>query len=226
LNPVAATALTLTLGAVNRTFAYRKGTVDEVVIAQALKVGAYDLARLRRGAELAALYERSAASGAPPLIVDTAANIGAAAVFFSFKFPKARIIALESDPANFALLVANTAGLPVECIQASVAAHAGAHTPTPHTTVNEIYRRAGDARPFIVRGDVETDDLFAVNTEWLRPTPIVVAALSDHLIPGTAASRRFVDCATGWDRDLVYAEDNLFSLSREPALKQGAVDQH
>jgi hypothetical protein len=220
LYPVVAATLNLALGTANRPFAYRKGTVDEVVIAQALTVGAYDVGRLRRGAELIALYERLAASGRPPLIVDAAADIGAAAVFLSYKFPRARILAFEPDAAKFALLVANTAGLPVECIHATVAAEPGAAAAPPRITINEIYRRAAAAEPFIVKVDVETDDMFVANTEWLQRTPVVVATLSDHLIPGTAASRRLVKCATGWNRDFIYAEDNVFSLSRAPVPPQ------
>lgn len=219
---VAAT-LNLTLGAVSRPFAYRKGTIDEAAITQALKIGAYDVGRLRRGAELVGLYERLAASGKPPLIVDTAANIGAAAVFFAHKFPKARVIALEPDTAQFALLVANTAGLPIECIQAAVAAESGAdYAATRYVTVDDVYDRAGDAQPFIVSLDVEGNDLFAANVEWLQRTPVIIASLSDYLVPGTAASRRFVRYAAGWDRDFMYAEDNIFSLNRALALTQVA----
>jgi hypothetical protein len=213
---VVAATLNLTLGAVSRPFAYRKGTIDEVVVAQALKVGAYDVSRLRRGSEFITLYERLAVGGAPPLIVDTAANIGAATVFFAYKFPKARILALEPDVTKFALLIANTRGLPVECLQVSISAEARAGAETPRVTIEDIYRRAGEAEPFIVKVDVETEDMFTVNTEWLECTPVVVAALSDHLIPGTPASRRLVKCATRWNRDLVYTEDNVFSLGRAP----------
>lgn len=215
--------LNLTLGAVQRPFAYRKGTVDEVVIAQTLTIGAFDVARLRRGSELIALYERLAAGGTPPLIVDAAASIGAAVVFFAFKFPKARIVALEPDPAKYALLVANTAGLPVECIQATVGAERAADGATRRVTVAEIYGRVPDTQPFILKLDVEADDVFAANTEWLQRTPVVVASLKDHLIPGTAASRRLVKYATGWDRDLTYVEDNVFSLSRALTLAQAAA---
>lgn len=212
---VAAT-LNLTLGAVSRPFAYRKGTVDEAVVAQALKVGAYDVERLRRGGELVALYERMVASGRPPLIVDTAANIGAAAVFFTYKFPKATIIALEPDSAKFELLIANTAGLPVQCIQATVASEGAVDREAPRVAVGDIYDRSPDTQPFILKFDIEADDLFALNTEWLQRTPALIASLSDYLVPGTAASRRFIKYTTGWDRDLIYAEDNLFSLGRTP----------
>lgn len=215
--------ITLTLGDAQRAFAYRKGTVDEAAVVQALQAGADDPGRLRRWPELAALYERMAASGKPPLIVDTAADIGASAVFFAHKFPKARVVALEPEPADFQLLTANTAGLPVECLQAAVASLAGSEAAAPAVTLNELYGKTPDAEPFIVKLDLEAGDLFAANTEWVARTPLIIAALGDHLVPGTARSRAFVERAADWNRDFFYLHDNIFSISREPGLLQAAA---
>ena len=140
----------------------------------------------------------------------------AAAVFFTYKFPKATIIALEPDSAKYELLIANTAGLPVQCIQATVASEGAVDRAAPRVAVGDIYDRSPDTQPFILKFDIEADDLFALNTEWLQRTPALIASLSDYLVPGTAASRRFIKYTTGWDRDLIYAEDNLFSLGRTP----------
>ena len=213
--------INLTLGNAQRDFMYRRGTVDEGVIVQVLKTSAFELNRLRRGAELAGLYERLAAAGQTPLIVDASANIGAAAVFFAYKFPKARVVAIEPDAANFQLLTANAAGLPVECVQAAVSSEA---PDAARVTINDIYARTADAAPFIVKLDVEADNgqLFAANTEWVARTPVVIVALSDYLIPGTAQSRAFVEYAACCDRDFVYLHDNIFSISREPGLLQAA----
>ncbi len=216
--------LNLTLGSAQREFLFRKGTVDEGVIVQALKTSAYDLGRLRRGPELGALYERLAASGQAPLIVDSSANIGASSVFFAYKFPKARVLAFEPEPSNFQLLTANTAGLPVECVQATVAASGSAEAAAPCVTINDIYDKTPDARPFIVKLAIETSaGLFAANTEWIERTPVIIAALGDHLIPGTAASRMLVEHAAGWNRDFVYLHDNVFSIGRAPELMQTAA---
>lgn len=213
------TKLNLTLGSARRELFYRKGTVDEGVIVQALKAGGYDLAGLRRCDELMALYERLAASDKPPLIVDTAANIGAAAVFFTYKFPKARVVAIEPELENFQLLTINTAGLPVEGVQATVAATGSADAAAPRVTVNDIYDKTPDAQPFIVKLDVENGvGLFTAGAEWVARTPVIIAALSDHLIPGTTNSRALVAYAAGWDRDFVYLNDNVFSISRAPDL--------
>lgn len=49
---------------------------------------------------------------APRVIVDAGANIGLSAIFFANLFPEARIIALEPEDSNFALLAANVAPYP------------------------------------------------------------------------------------------------------------------
>ncbi len=214
--------LNLTLGNAQRDFLYRKGTVDEGVVVQALKTSAFDLGRLRRGAELEGLYDQLAAGGKAPLIIDSSANIGAGAVFFSYRFPKARVVAIEPDPSKFQLLTANTASLPVECVQAAVSATGSADAAAPRVTVNEIYEKTPGAAPFIVKLDVEAGDLFAANTDWVERTPVIIVALSDHLIPGTPALRAFVGRAAGWNRDFVYLHDNVFSIARAPELMQAA----
>lgn len=214
--------LNLTLGSAQREFHFRKGTVDEAVVVQVLQTSALDLGRLRRAAELDTLYERLVGGGKTPLIVDASADIGAGAVFFNYKFPKARVIALEPEAAKFQLLTANVTGLPVECVQAAVAATGSADATAPRVTINDIYDKTPDAAPFIVKLDLEAGDLFAANAEWVERTPIIIAALGDHLIPGTAASHAFVERAAGWNRDFVYIHDNVFSIARAPELMQAA----
>lgn len=48
----------------------------------------------------------------PKVILDAGANIGLASLFFSARFPEAKIIAIEPEDSNFALLVKNTAAFP------------------------------------------------------------------------------------------------------------------
>lgn len=79
---------------------------------------------LRPGAgDLAILYEvlargsyridaRDLAPDAVETIVDAGANVGITALYFASRYRKARIIAIEPNPENFALLAANTAGEP------------------------------------------------------------------------------------------------------------------
>jgi FkbM family methyltransferase len=45
------------------------------------------------------------------VIVDLGANIGLASLFFAARYPRATVLALEPDPANFAMLSHNVAGV-------------------------------------------------------------------------------------------------------------------
>jgi FkbM family methyltransferase len=47
-----------------------------------------------------------------PLIIDAGAHIGVGVLYWKSLFPRARIVAFEPDPANFAALKANCADLP------------------------------------------------------------------------------------------------------------------
>jgi len=54
----------------------------------------------------------------PSRIIDAGANIGLAAVYFSSRFPEAKILALEVETANFELLRHNTAFYPnITCMK-------------------------------------------------------------------------------------------------------------
>lgn len=44
----------------------------------------------------------------PRTIIDGGANIGLAAIYFSNKYPEAKIISIEPEPSNFEMLVKNT----------------------------------------------------------------------------------------------------------------------
>lgn len=229
------TQINLALGSANRPFYFRKATSDEGVIQQIFKQGDYNFARLRRGQELNKLYERLASSR-PPLIVDAGANIGASSIFFSYSFPKARVVAIEPEQSNFALLTDNTAGAPIECVQGALASHAGqvgvvdageghwgyrtgaAAANSLHSvqsvTINDIYASHADCAPFIVKVDIEGGeaDLFSANTEWVVKTPLLIIELHDWMLTGSANSRTFLQCIAGLDRDFVHIGENIFSI--------------
>jgi FkbM family methyltransferase len=56
-------------------------------------------------------YESTNLPSTVDTIVDLGANIGLATVFFGLKYPKARILAVEPEPHNFAAMIANTQAL-------------------------------------------------------------------------------------------------------------------
>lgn len=230
--------LNLNLGSATRKFQLRPNTSDEGVITQVLKNSDYNFRRLRRGAELVAVYDRIAASGKAPLIVDAGANIGASPVYFAYSFPKARVVAIEPEHDNFDLLSANTQGLPVECIRGALASKPGSidlvdpgegswgfrtsssgagkatNQSVECVTINDIYASHTDCSPFIAKIDIEggEHDLFSANTDWVAKTPLIIVELHDWLLLGSANSRPFLRCISGHDRDFVYIGENIFSI--------------
>jgi FkbM family methyltransferase len=236
-------AIELNVNGAARPFHYRPGASDERVIAEVLRNREYDFARLRRGPELNALYNRLVAAGRAPLIVDAGANIGASAMWFAATFPAAHVVALEPEGANFALLAANTAGANVEPLQAALAAHpghvrlidpgegawgfrttaaAGDGTPAdiPALTIPDLYAaRAATHAPFIVKIDIEGGEtnVFSAATHWVAQTPVIVIELHDWLLTGQASARPFLSCVSALDRDFVYVGENVFSIDNNLA---------
>ncbi len=220
--------LNLTLGNAQRSFRYRKGLDDEIIVARVFRDNDFNFGRLHRAGELSDLYMRLVRTGKKPLIVDIKANFGASAVYFAHSFEKARLVAVEPVRDSFDLLVANTAGLPVQCLHAAVSAttpdkaHPGngidLAPPVTCVTVNEIYdNNAQDTLPFIVKLDMEANGagLFAANTEWVGRTPILIVVLHDGLIPGTVNSRALIEYIANLNRDFVYLRDVVFSVDRD-----------
>jgi hypothetical protein len=212
--------LNLDIGTARRSIQYRKGSLDEFAIVQALKSGSYGFGNLRRGAELSAHYEKLNERGETPLIVDAGAGIGASTIYFHHAFPKARIVATEPDRGSFQLLSANVRDMPVDCVQTVPAGEkkpAAGDREAARVTAAELLNRPGTA-PFIVKLDIEAsaEDLFTANTEWIARVPVIIVALRDILIPGSDKVRRFVACIGGHERDFAYTQDNIFSIRREP----------
>jgi FkbM family methyltransferase len=141
------------------------------------------------------------------LVVDAGANVGYSAVWFARRYPGARIICLEVEPANVALLRRNTAGFPgVEVIEAGLWSRAtrlaiadpGAAAnafrvveapdgPIPALGVADILERAGAARIDILKIDIEGAELevFAEGSAcWLDRVEVLLVELHDGMRPG------------------------------------------
>ncbi len=214
----------------------RSGTSDPDVVWSVFDRRDYDLARLRRFAELRTWLEARHRDGRRALIIDAGANIGASAVFFALSFPTALVIAIEPEPQNFALLVKNTRGLNVRCLNAALASEAG-HAALldpgegnwgfraepepsgtlPCVTIDGLYQEnLGEALfPFIVKVDIEGGeaDVFARNTNWIENTPVLVAELHDWLLPKGRTALPFLRCISQLDRDFVYLGEDVFSIA-------------
>jgi len=222
---------------------FRKGTSDEHVIWSIFERSDYDLARLRRFPEILDLVERRHRQGQHPLIVDAGANIGMSAVYFALTYPTARIVALEPEPGNFALLERNTRGLNVCCLRAALGGeegrvslvdpgegnwgfrtrHAAAADSIPCVTMNGLYRLHGQppAFPFIAKIDIEGGEaeVFTRDTGWVAETPVLVAELHDWMLPKQGTALPFLRCVSALDRDFVHIGEDVFSIDNAIASR-------
>jgi FkbM family methyltransferase len=105
--------------------AYRHGTKDRFTIVDVWERHPYRLSQFGIVARRTCAddeYHRITAAGATPLLIDAGANIGASVAFFVWRYPLARIVAIEPDPGNFELLKENTAiWSQVVCVQGALA---------------------------------------------------------------------------------------------------------
>jgi FkbM family methyltransferase len=219
-----------------RAFRHRGTRADLGVIAQMFESQDYSLGRLRRGAELHALYEELVRSGERPLILDAGANIGASAVFFGVHFPRAHIVALEPAADNFELLRANTAGLDVDARCAAIGAQdgevaladpgegewgyrtvAGAGVPVHAASRLVAEKLAAGYQPYLAKVDIEggEQELFSRDTGWADGFALLIIELHDWLLPRAGSARNFLRWAAARDRDFVYIGENIFSIANE-----------
>ena len=218
-----------------RSFEHRGSPADVGVFEQIFVAQDYSLGRLRRGRELVQRYEAMLASGKTPIIVDAGANIGASVVYWGIHFPKAQILAIEPDKANFALLRKNTQGLNVILHEAAIGSIEGSASLSDPGEGEWGYRTARDdagglpilsmdslleggvaanAAPFTAKIDIEgaEADLFAANTDWVQSFDLLIIELHDWMLPGQGTSRNFLKCIANLDRDFLHIGENIFSI--------------
>jgi FkbM family methyltransferase len=218
----------------------RQGTSDTMLVGQMFVDDALDLSVCPRVAELECWLSQCRRNGLRPLIVDGGANIGLTSVLFAAQVPDALIVAIEPEPENFTLLVANTEGLSVVPVPAALmrdpgrveiedpggGAWAFRTRPTDQLTSNtvcavnidEIFAAHADSfLPFIVKIDIEgaEKDVFDGPAEWIDQVPLIIVELHDWMLPGARSAQPVLRRLLQSDRDFVFAGENLFSMPVE-----------
>jgi FkbM family methyltransferase len=150
----------------------------------------------------------------PRLVVDVGANSGYSTVYFAHRFPDARVVAVEPEPANARLLRRNTA--PFANVRTMVAAlwpreaeltienpgaaawsfrmresHAGETAlvqglPLPALLKAALGQSAGGTRIDLLKIDIEGAemDLFSLPVPWLDQVDVLVIELHERYRPG------------------------------------------
>jgi FkbM family methyltransferase len=148
----------------------------------------------------------------PQVIIDCGANIGLAAVYFKNRFPEAKVIAIEPEKENFALMVKNLEQYPdVHCLQSGIwgenanlvvedigngnwgwvvrEVDAPAENTIPAVSISKIMEMYNLTAIDILKIDIEGSevDVFSRNYEkWLPAVKIIIIELHDKIIQGAA----------------------------------------
>jgi len=202
----------------------------------------YCLHRLERYQDLMSAYHAICAANKAPLILDLGAHSGLASKYFSNEFPKAKIVAVEPDADNLAAANVNLKEVTnVNVIQGGISSSRGKGRLIASALGSWAYRmersEKGDLElisvnsileeetacqctPFIVKIDIEgfEQDLFMSNTEWVDQFPLLIIELHDWLFPREGKSKNFLKCMASLDRDFVYINENIFSISNKQLI--------
>ena len=176
----------------------------------------------------------------PALIIDAGANVGYTSVFFANRYPSARILAIEPEPSNFAVLAQNVAPYPnIEPIQAALwkehtflkidnpeedtvsirveATAAGQPGTLEAVTMLDLLERAGRERVDLLKMDIEgaERELFEPGCEvWLDRVDTIVIELHDRMKPG--CSPAFYRALTRYDFTQYPQGENLIVTLHRP----------
>lgn len=153
-------------------------------------------------------------------IVDCGANIGLTVRYLKAAYPHARIIAIEPDDGNFAMLQRNTAGLPgIVCLKAgvwptsgflnlrqeglgssgfqTVAGDEGSNLPA--MSIPDIMKHTGIDRISLLKIDIEGSELelfSAADVSWIERVDAISIEIHDRWRPGCGDA--FFKAITSW----------------------------
>nr|WP_321441407.1 FkbM family methyltransferase [uncultured Hyphomonas sp.] len=195
----------------------------------------YRLERLARHKDIQIRYQDILAQGKTPLIIDCGGNIGLSALYFSEHFPDARVVTVEPDDSNFAILSENCRERNIIPVHAAISAEAcrgrvvdigrgsAAFQVVAHPDGDLVFRTVPDllseygaeAESFLIKIDIEgfEQDLFSRPVPWLDDFYVVIMELHDWMMPGKARSANFLKAIAPLERDFVHINENIFSIS-------------
>lgn len=180
-------------------------------------------------------------------IVDAGANIGMSSIFYAHRFPNAKIIAVEAEASNFAMLVKNVAAypniVPIHAALWSTDGDISVGAPDPSTGAHGKWGfvtregtgprvRAVTMRTLMAESSIDSIDLLKVDiegaetevfqkSEWMHQVDCFVIELHDRFKPGCSAA---VESATRGFSKLQRGEMTFYRrvLLQEGGLKSQA----
>jgi FkbM family methyltransferase len=214
---------------------YRPNNLGDIgVISSVLGGDEYSFTRWSQGRELFKIYDEILADSKIPLIMDAGANIGSSSIYFNALFPKAKIIAIEPEKKNCALLRKNTAHLGIDVREAAIGSEAGHIFLTDPgqsswgfrtaevgeylvdvIAISDILNSEEKCIPFICKVDIEGAErqLFERNHEWLYEFAMTVIELHDWMLPGKGTSKPFIRAISNGNFELINRGENTFAFN-------------
>jgi FkbM family methyltransferase len=210
---------------------YRPTQSDLLTLWQTLGAREYDLERFPQWDAISRTYHQALEAGRTPVIIDAGANIGGASIWFSSKFPQARVLAVEPEPANAELCRLNTDGRNVQVFEAAVGAKPGTVALTntgqawgvqtarggniPILTVADLLSTVSCPQLLIAKIDIEgfEADLFSEETAWIQQATALIIEPHDWMLPGRCSSAAFRS-AIGPEFEMLISGENLVFVRR------------
>ena len=166
-------------------------------------------------------YEQLLELGVVPVIIDAGANVGAAALWFSTTYPRARIVAIEPDAASAARCRFNTVSRSnVTVVEGAIGGTPGRVAVVKSEKSWAIITERTDAQAgkpsalFIVKVDIEgfEADLFETGTEWISETAAVYIEVHDWLFPNKRTSQSMQKAMWGQGFEILLQGENMMFI--------------
>jgi FkbM family methyltransferase len=171
---------------------------------------------------------------APRTIVDAGANIGMASLYFTLKYPGARILALEPDPSNFRLLKENCAQFPnivaihaalwrssgtlnlitdgrakseVEVSEEPATSGSAAGVQVPCVSMPDLMREHQLAHLDLLKLDIEGSEKAVLDASgsWIGRVEVLIVELHENLAPN--CTRSFQSATAGFGEITAHGEN-------------------
>lgn len=175
------------------------------------------------------------------LVIDAGAYTGFSSIALTLMFPKARVLAVEPDAGNFAMLKRNVAGFPnIEPIHAALwhrsgsvgiveegaaswairVSDRGEGAKVPTVTMSDLLGRQPAADLIAVKLVIEGAErqLFSGPAEWLTLAKLLIWMPADWRLPRSGAGRATIQALAPHAFDYVIRDECLFCF-RDPENK-------
>ena len=210
--------------------------IDVSVVRQIFVQEDYAVESQDHAAALQRFYDSILESGRRPLIIDCGGNTGLATRYFAETYPGATVVCVEPEEKNMAMARLNNPETEVSFLLAGIGnsdaradivdpgqgnwAYRTETSDTGKTQIISVNSILGDPQyqdctPFIIKIDIEgfEENLFEKNTEWLDVCPLLIIELHDWMLPKQATSHNFLQAISQKNRDFIYRNENVFSIS-------------